>query len=120
VAYPGSRATNLVYFDGQHLRIVEAKGGSSGYGDRIANYVNDNRVVNGRISQTHPNYPEDVAYDMRNSPLTDGRTAIGDLVMKSYTNKTVEYVGVRTGGYREILAGEPSVILEHRFLTPEN
>ncbi|MGL5860710.1 MAG: pre-toxin TG domain-containing protein [Phycicoccus sp.] len=118
IAYPGSRATNLVYYDGNTLTIVEAKGGGAGYGDRFARFVDDDDVVDGRISQTHPEYPRDVAYDMRKSQLTDGRNALGDLIEDMYDKKTVEYVGVRTGGYQNLLTGDPRITLQHRFLTP--
>jgi hypothetical protein len=113
VAYSGSRATNLVYFDGQKLIIIEDKGGGSGYGDRWSNL---NRNV--QIPQTHPNYPRDVAVDMSKSSLRDGRRDIGDLIEDFYKVKRVEYVGVRTGGYGDLVAGNPQVRLEHVFLTP--
>jgi hypothetical protein len=112
VAYSGSRATNLVYFDGQKLIIIEAKGGGSGYGDRLS------KLYGFRMPQTHPEYPRDVAVDMRNSSLRDGRNDIGGLIETFYQVERVEYVGVRTGGYGDLVAGSPQVRLEHAFLTP--
>lgn len=113
VAYGGSRATNLVYFDGQKLIIIEAKGGGSGYGERWSNLYDGMRM-----SQTHPEYPRDVAVDMSNSGLRDGRNDIGDLIEDFYDGSRVEYVGVRTGGYGDLVAGNPLVRLEHVFRAP--
>lgn len=113
VAYGGRNATNLVYFDGDKLIIIEAKGGGSGYGDRGSNLYDGRRIL-----QTHPSYPRDVAVDMSGSPKTDGRNDIGDLIERFYKAERVEYVGVRTGGYGDLVAGQPQVRLEHVFLTP--
>jgi hypothetical protein len=112
VAYSGSRATNLVYFDGQKLIIIEAKGGGSGYGERWS------KLYKFRMPQTHPEYPRDVAVDMSKSSLHDGRNDIGDLIEQFYRAKRVEYIGVRTGGYGDLVAGSPQVRPEHVFLTP--
>ena len=114
VEFGGSRATNLVYFDGQTLHVVEAKGGSSGYGDRMSGVVRPGE----RISQTHPEYPLDVARNMVDSPLSDGRNEIGDAIELAYDAERVRYVGVRTGGRDELLAGQPSTTVEHVFLEP--
>lgn len=114
VAFGGSRATNLVHFDGTTLRIVEAKGGDGRYGDRVANLVG---TPTGRIDQTHPQYPRDVADDMAESKLTDGRRDIGPIIEQAYQEKTVEYVAVRTGPRSELLAGTGNVTVEDVFLT---
>ncbi len=120
VAFGGSRATNLVYFDGQKLIVIEAKGGGSGYGERFGSVVTDASRSDGRISQTHPEYPRDVAEDMLNSRLTDGRNTIGRIIEDGYDQRVVEYVGVRTGGYGELVSagGNPQVVLEHVFRRP--
>ncbi len=113
VAYGGSRATNLVYFDGHKLIIIEAKGGGSGYGERLSNLN-----PGARIPQTHPQYPRGVAVDMSKSKLPDGRNDVGDLIEDFYSTNQVEYVGVRTGGYSYLVSGSPQVRLEHVFLRP--
>lgn len=114
VAFGGSRATNLVYFDGQTLHIVEAKGGAGAYGDRVSSLgIGDSA---GRISQTNPQYPLDVAADMSNSKLADGRNAIGDIITDAYDMGNVSYVGVRTAGHNT--GGEVVTYLEHTFLAP--
>lgn len=118
VAFGGGRATNLVYFDGRKLIVIEAKGGGGGYGDRVASVVTDTNRADGRIAQTHPEYPFDVAADMKRSPLADGRDEVGAVVQRGYFDEVVEYVGVRTGGYGALSAGNPRVVLEHVFLAP--
>jgi len=115
VAYNGRNATNLVWFDGHKLVIVEAKGGSGGYGTRLAQVVRDSLGRLGRISQTHPYCPRDVAFGMSRSSLTDGRNAIGDLIEDVYLTDRVEYIGVRTGPRASLLNGVADVILEGRF-----
>lgn len=80
VAFRGSYATNVAHFDGQSLHIVEAKGGSSAYGDRMSVQVQQGK----RISQTDPEYPRDVAANMRESKLTDGRNEIGSAIEAAY------------------------------------
>lgn len=120
IAFGGSRATNIVYFDGRKLIVVEAKGGGSGYGDRRGSVIVDPTRSDGRIDQTHPEYPYDVAADMKkNSSLNDGRNEVGDLIQQAYGDVTLEYVAVRTGGYAALVAGRPQVILEHVFLLPQ-
>lgn len=118
VAYNGRNATNLVWFDGQKLLIVEAKGGSGGYGTRQALVVRDQQGVLSRISQTHPEYPRDVAFGMSRSSLPDGRQLIGDLIAEMYRARQVEYIGVRTGPGDLLLDGRPDVVLEGRFHQP--
>jgi len=71
-----------------------------------------------RISQTHPEYPRDLAFDLRRSQLTDGRNQIGRLIQDMYRTDGVEYVGVRTGPQGQLAGGGPDVILEHRFRAP--
>ena len=115
VQFGGSRATNIVYWDGETLYVIEAKGGSSSYGQRISTAVARGEV----ISQTHPSYPLDVAGDMRKSSLADGRNEIGDAIRRAYGAERVTYVGVRTGGRDELLAGRPTTAVEHVFLEPE-
>lgn len=115
VQFGGSRATNIVYWDGETLYVIEAKGGSSSYGQRLSTAVEKGEV----ISQTHPRYPLDVANDMRNSSLADGRNEIGDAIDRAYEAERVKYVSVRTGGRDELLAGRPTTVVEHVFLEPE-
>lgn len=114
VAYGGRNATNLVYFDGNDLYIFEAKGGGSAYGDR-ASTLNPGT----RISQTDPNYPLDVAENMQNSPLADGRNEIGELIADMYETDRVHYLSVRTGSYQDLAAGNPRIIVEHVFKEPQ-
>ncbi len=120
VSFGGSRATNVVYFDGEKLIVIEAKGGGSSYGERAGRVVVDSQRTDGRISQTHPEYPRDVASDMSRSRLTDGRNTVGDIIRDGYRDDVVEYVGVRTGGYDELAQpdGTPQVVLEHVFRRP--
>lgn len=115
VAFGGRNATNVVYFDGQTMHILEAKGGSSSYGDRWSSVVDPGN----RIEQTDPRYPLDVANDMSRSSKTDGRNTIGDLIADAYKgNDQVRYVGVRTGTYNDLLRGSPSVTVMDVFLEP--
>lgn len=112
VAFGGARATNVVYYDGQTLHIVEAKGGAGRYGDRASTLGIGNDK--GRISQTEWNYPRDVAADMANSPKADGRNAMGDLIEDAYQDDIVSYTTTRTTGHN---AGGPAVTtLEHIVL----
>jgi len=111
VAFNGRNATNMVYYDGETLHIIEAKGGAGTYGDRASN-LNAGQ----RISQTDPNYPLDVAQDMMNSSRTDGRNSIGDLIEQAFEEDTVSYVGVRSAGHNT--GGEVETTLEHIFRSP--
>ena len=115
VTFGGSRATNIVYWDGQTLHIIEAKGGSSAYGQRISGSV----APRATISQTNPDYPLDVARDMMNSSLRDGRNEIGRAIDSAYSDGRVRYVGVRTGGRDALLAGQPTTVVEHVFRQPD-
>lgn len=71
-----------------------------------------------RISQTDPDYPLDVAYDMSASSTDDGRNVIGDIIQDAYEDDAVSYLGVRTGGRGAILDGSIETTLEHVFKTP--
>ncbi|MBX9246484.1 pre-toxin TG domain-containing protein [Actinotalea ferrariae] len=115
VAFGGRNATNLVYFDGKTLHIIEAKGGSGRYIDRESVSVLPN---GGRISQTDPQYPRDVAADMSSSSRTDGRNEIGDLIEDAYAADQVRYVGVRTGPYDQLVNGTPDTVVENVFREP--
>ena len=115
VAFNGRNVTNVVYFDGQTLHIIEAKGGAGKYGDRLSVTGIGDTVTN-RISQTDGRYPLDVAHNMRSSRISDGRNAIGRIVERSYSADTVRYSGVRTSGHQ---TGESaSTVVEHIFRTP--
>jgi Pre-toxin TG len=114
VAYNGRNATNVMYFDGETLHIVEAKGGGGQYGDRASVAVNPPQ----RISQTDPDYPRDVAANMSSSSRSDGRNAMGDLIERMYDENNVRYVGIRTGPYGELVGGTPRIEIEHVFLEP--
>lgn len=114
VAFGGRNATNLVYFDGRTLHIVEAKGGSGRYIDRESSSV----IPGSRIDQTHPEYPRDVAADMSRSSRTDGRNEIGDLIEEAYVADRVRYVGVRTGPYDQLVNGTPDTVIENVFREP--
>ncbi|MBW3558092.1 MAG: hypothetical protein KY454_14245, partial [Actinobacteria bacterium] len=114
VVFGGSRATNIVYWDGDTLHVIEAKGGSSAYGERVSGLVDPGKT----ISQTNPEYPLDVANDMRNSSLRDGRHEIGEAIDRAYGREQVRYVSVRTGGRDDLLAGRPTTVVEHVFLEP--
>ena len=117
VAFGGRNATNLVYWDGKTLHIIEAKGGTSTYGTRVVNNL-DGYPPGTRISQTNPHYPEDVARDMMNSPKTDGRNQIGQAIVRAYQDGTVSYVGVRTGSRTDFIDGTSTVTLQDVFLGP--
>ncbi len=56
---------------------------------------------------------------MRKSSLHDGRNEIGDAIDRAYRREEVRYVGVRTGGRDELLAGQPTTVVERVFLEPE-
>ena len=114
IAYNGRNAVNIVYFDGKTLHIIEAKGGGGKYLDRESVIV----VPEERISQTHPDYPRDVAQNMAESPLTDGRNELGKVIKEMYRAEQVRYVGVRTGPYADLSAGNPKIIIEHVFKEP--
>lgn len=114
VQFGGSRATNIVYWDGTTMHIVEAKGGSSAYGTRVSGTVDPGQPM----SQTHPDYPNDVAADMANSSLRDGRNEIGEAIQRAYLRDEVRYVGVRTGGRDALHAGDPTTVVEHVFKEP--
>ncbi|MGH9153889.1 MAG: hypothetical protein ACRD03_16190 [Acidimicrobiales bacterium] len=115
VTFGGTRATNIVHWDGETLHVIEAKGGSSAYGDRLSSVVRPGQ----RISQTDPQYPRDVADDMMESSLRDGRNEIGDAIDRAYRRREVRYVSVRTGGRDALFAGQPTTEVEHVFLEPE-
>ncbi|MGY4644480.1 pre-toxin TG domain-containing protein [Cellulomonas sp. URHB0016] len=114
VAFSGKNVTNVVHFDGSTLHVVEAKGGGSGYADRQSVFVDRTR----RIDQTDPLYPRDVADSMQGSAIADGRQEIGSLIEEAYSDLQVRYVGVRTGPYAELLAGNPTITVEKIFLEP--
>lgn len=114
VAFNGRNATNLVYFDGKTLHIIEAKGGDAAYGTRISKAVDPSK----RMSQTHPQYPQDVAYDMMNSGRADGRNEIGAVIERAYQADRVRYVGVRTGTRSQILNGTPAIRADAPFRQP--
>jgi hypothetical protein len=116
IAFNGSEAVNVVYFDGQHLHIIEAKGGGGRYIDRDSVFVRPGH----RIDQTDPEYPRDVAADMVDDSRADGRNAIGELIEQMYMQDRVRYVGVRTGPYYQIrkTGGSPRIVVEHVFLEP--
>ncbi|ADG75413.1 hypothetical protein Cfla_2525 [Cellulomonas flavigena DSM 20109] len=113
VAYNGRNVTNIVYFDGRNLHVIEAKGGDGVYGDRASTLRPGTR-----IRQDDPDYPRDVAADMRRSRLSDGRREISSLIRQAYKDGIVRYVGVRTGPRGELLAGNPETVVEHVFKEP--
>jgi len=116
IAYNGRNAVNVVYFDGRHLHIIEAKGGGGRYADRQSVFVRPGR----RIDQTDPEYPRDVAAAMAASSRSDGRNAIGALIERMYREQNVRYVGIRTGPYDQIASagGRPRIVVEHIFRDP--
>jgi len=114
VVFGGRNATNVIYYDGKTLHIIEAKGGSGRYSDRTSTFVDKGT----EIKQKDPQYPRDVAYDMTNSPKTDGRHEIGDVIEKMYEQKQVRYVGVRTGPYTQLVSGTPRITVQQVFLEP--
>jgi hypothetical protein len=71
-----------------------------------------------RISQAHPQYPRDVAGDMVESPLTDGRKEIGRLIEKAYEDFRVRYLTVHTGGRDAILRNDPTKTVRDIFVEP--
>ena len=107
VAYNGRNVTNLVYFDGRTLHVVEAKGGNGQYIDRVSSLQPPQR-----IAQTDEYYPRDVAADMQRSPLSDGRNELGRLIRRAYRSEDVRYVGVRTGPRDQLLSGTPETVVE--------
>ena len=112
VAFNGRNVTNVVYFDGQTLHIIEAKGGRGTYGSRVttATRGTENPV---RISQEDFRYPQDVAVDMRNSGIRDGRNAVGDLIEEAYDAGNVQYRGVLTSGHNT--GGSPVTTVNRIF-----
>ena len=116
VAFNGRNVTNIVYFDGQTLHIIEAKGGASTFGDRVSSTGRGG--PDGRISQTDPEYPLDVSFDMQNSGINDGRNGIGALVEDAYDTRSVRYSGVRTSGHQ--VGNSPTTVVENVFRTAGN
>lgn len=59
----------------------------------------------------------------RATPTDDSDVApgneIGDAIYRAYQSRQVRYVGVRTGGRDELLAGQPTTVVERVFLEPE-
>lgn len=107
--FRGNRVTNVVWFDGDTLHVIEAKGGSGRYIDRNSN------LRPGRIAQTDPDYPLDVAADMMDSSVADGRRSIGEIITDAYQDRQVQYFSVRTGNRDAILEGSPTTWIEHLF-----
>jgi hypothetical protein len=111
VAFNGPHATNIVYFDGDTLHVIEAKGGDSAYAVRRPTEPD----VPG-LSQTDPNYPRVVGSEMARSTRTDGRNAIGDLIEDAYDQRRVRYVGVRTGPASALRSGDVVTTVDRVFL----
>ena len=113
VTFGGSHATNIVYFDGDTLHIIEAKGGSSPYAIR-----NPTSPDVGGLAQTDPDYPRVVGSEMATSPLKDGRNEIGTIIGDTYEQEIVRYVGVRTGSAPALRSGDPATTVDGVFLEP--
>ncbi|HVF15101.1 MAG TPA: pre-toxin TG domain-containing protein [Acidimicrobiales bacterium] len=113
VSFGGSHATNIVYFDGDTLHIIEAKGGSSPYAIR---QPTDPQV--GGLAQTDPNYPRVVGSEMASSVLDDGRNEIGRIIGDAYEQDIVRYVGVRTGPASALRSGDVVTTVDRVFLEP--
>lgn len=107
--FRGRNVTNVVWFDGDTLHIIETKGGDGIYGSRNSD------LFGKRIDQTHPQYLLDVAADMRESRIADGRNTIGKVIEDAYDDRRVQYFSVRTGSRRAILDGQPATWIEHVF-----
>lgn len=107
--FNGRNVTNVAWFDGNTLHVIEAKGGDGRYGDRLSN------LRGNRIDQTDPEYPLDVAADMKSSPKVDGRNTIGNIIEQAYQEKRVQYFSVRTGKRNAIRDGNPATWIEHIF-----
>lgn len=97
VAYGGRNVTNIVYFDGELLHVVEAKGGAGKYGDRAVRFIAERRGK--RVGQLESHYPLEIAGAMQHSGRADGRNAIGELVVAAKDDEALSYVSVRTDGY---------------------
>ena len=111
VAYNGAHATRIVYFDGDTLHVIEAKGGDSAYAVRRPTEPD----VPG-LSQTDPNDPRVVGSEMARSSRTDGRNAIGDLIEDAYDQRRVRHVGVRTGPASALRSGDVVTTVDRVFL----
>lgn len=113
VSFGGSHATNIVYFDGHTLHIIEAKGGSSRYATRQP--LGRDRPG---LSQTDPNYPQVVGSEMAGSRLNDGRNTVGNIIGDAYDQGNVRYVGVRTGPASALRSGDATTAVDRVFLEP--
>jgi hypothetical protein len=113
VTFGGSRATDIVYFDGEILHVIEAKGGSSAYVDRqpVSPDLPD-------VSQTDPDHPRIVASEMACSPTDDGRNVVGNIIGDAYRQGAVRYVGVRTGPASGLRDGDLTTVVDRVFLEP--
>lgn len=113
VTFGGSHATNIVYFDGDTLHIIEAKGGSSPYATRTPTSPDQPG-----LSQTDPGYPRVVGGEMARSSVGDGRNTVGDVIQDAYDQGDVRYVGVRTGPAADIRSGDVVTSVDRVFLEP--
>ena len=112
VTFKGAHATNIVYFDGKTLHVVEAKGGSSGLGYRTGVHI----LPGERLSQGTEAYLADIAEAMRSSTMEDGRNVIGRALAEN--EDLIRYVSVRTGGRGDLLSGSARITVEHVFMEP--
>jgi hypothetical protein len=113
VTFGGSRATDIVYFDGETLHVLETKGGSCGYARRrpISPDLPD-------VSQTDPDHPRIVASEMARSPTDDGRNVVGNIIGDAYRQGAVRYVGVRTGPAAGLRNNDATTVVDRVFLEP--
>ncbi|BCJ39909.1 hypothetical protein GCM10010168_27680 [Actinoplanes ianthinogenes] len=110
VAFHGSNVTDVTYWDGALLHIVEAKGGgsalSTGMRARIQRYDPDTAQMNPqklrqsasppRVSQRTLAYLIDIAYSMCASKSQDRRALVGKAILNAIESGKIEYLAVST------------------------
>jgi len=87
-AFAGRNVTNIVWWDGDTVRVIEAKGGDSQYGTRQAG--KDDAGQDLVVHQGSEAYLEKIADAMANSPKEDGRTTIGDILAEAIEDRIRE------------------------------
>ena len=124
VAFNGSNVTDVTYFDGSKMHVIEAKGGDSelkgvptplkpnidGRVQKFDPNELDNPVkwtpaqkdpiqgVETRLAQGSPEYLKDVALHMKSvdAAKDDGRGAVGTAILNAQKDGNLNYVPIRT------------------------
>jgi Pre-toxin TG len=110
ITYKGKGVTNVVYWDGSVMHVIEAKGGSSQIGTRVINGA-DTR-------QDTPAYLKDIYKAMQKSNITDGRREIGKAIEAAGLNLTINHLVVRTGPYTQLVKGSATVKVMTQVSSP--